>query len=514
MWDEEPLPMNSGMERCISGCPYFGPEHRYLRLQRACRVALHLVFAACVAALLLTCDRLIADDIRLLENDRSAIEARVQLIEQAEKSLDVTYYIVANDCLSELFVDSLISAAQSGVCVRLIVDAMAQDIEPGSLSRLLAHGVHVREYHPVCVAKPQTWSRRMHDKVLIRDGIEMVVGSRNIEDAHFGISVVKRNYVDLDLYVSGPAVQHACVYYECLWDSCEVADAQPSSGGLLLHRSVTAETGKDSAVVARHLSSPHRSSLYEVMNPEPCSTRRLRLFDGSGDLRPEHEMLSAPAVSFVHDFNGKKSPRAGTTPVLYGILDNAQESIVLQSPYFIPQGELGEILRRAACRGVSVHILTNSLNTTDQVLAYAEFSRVSGKYANMGIHFWEFAGPQCLHAKSFVVDGHITCITSFNFDSRSARLNTELATIVDDEQFAGEVLEAMARNFANADPQGSDGVRLMNSEAFAGVDPARIREFQIARGLSTLTVVPGTRQVFTGTSRFLRGVARLIRRQL
>jgi phosphatidylserine/phosphatidylglycerophosphate/cardiolipin synthase-like enzyme len=495
--------------------PFTGQQDRCSRLQRAGRAALPVFFAACVAAVLLTCDTLFADDIRLLESDRSAIEARVQLIEQAEKSLDITYYIVANDCLSELFVDSLISAAQRGVCVRLIVDAIAQDIEPRSLGRLLAAGVCVREYHPVCVAKPQTWSRRMHDKVLIRDGAEMVVGSRNIEDAHFGISVVKRNYVDLDLYVSGPAVDHACVYYQCLWDSCEVADAQPSSSGLLLHRSVTAETGKDSAVVvARHRGSLHRSSLYEVMNPEPCSTRRLRLFDGSGDPRPEHEMLSTPAVSFVHDFNGKKSSRIGTTPVLHGILDSAQESIVLQSPYFIPQGELGEILRRAACRGVSIHILTNSLSTTDQVLAYAEFSRVSGRYANRGIHFWEFAGPQCLHAKSFVVDGHITCITSFNFDSRSARLNTELATIVDDEQFAGEVLEAMARNFANADPQGNDGVRLMNSEAFAGVDPARIREFQIARGLSTLTVVLGTGQVFTGTSRFLRGVARLIRRQL
>jgi putative cardiolipin synthase len=216
----------------------------------------------------------------------------------------------------------------------------------------------------------------------------------------------------------------------------------------------------------------------------------------------------------LHDPQGKKSRHTGVRESLYEILDSAKCSIVLQSPYIIPAQELGRILRRAARRGVCVRILTNSLQSTDQVLAYAAFSREAPECARAGVQFWEYGGPKCLHAKSFVVDGRIACITSFNFDSRSAFLNTELATVVCDEVFAAELLAAMDRNFCEAYRMQVEGHELVSSPELEAAEPARVRQSRIYGSVSTVNRIPGVSRVSETSLRFLQGLTRLIQRQL
>jgi phosphatidylserine/phosphatidylglycerophosphate/cardiolipin synthase-like enzyme len=230
--------------------------------------------------------------------------------------------------------------------------------------------------------------------------------------------------------------------------------------------------------------------------------------------RPEHDELSVRCVRLLHDPEGQKSKHAGVRPVLYEILDNAQRSIVLQSPYIIPGQELGEILRRAARRGVCVRILTNSLPSTNRVLAYSAFSREAPECARAGVRFWEYGGPKCLHAKSFVVDGRIACIASFNFDSRSEKLNTELATLVCDEVFATELLAAMDRNFCEAYPMRLEGRELVSSPELEAADPARTRQSRVYGSVWNVNRLPGLSRVSEPGLRFLQGLSRLIQRQL
>jgi phosphatidylserine/phosphatidylglycerophosphate/cardiolipin synthase-like enzyme len=148
------------------------------------------------------------------------------------------------------------------------------------------------------------------------------------------------------------------------------------------------------------------------------------------------------------------------------------------------------------------------------MLAYSAFSREAPECARAGIQFWEYGGPKCLHAKSFVVDGRIGCITSFNFDARSAFLNTELATIVYDEYFAMRLLESMARNFNEAYPMELHGLRLVSSPELTAADAVRTRQSRLYGSVSTLNRVPGVSRVSEGGFRFLQGISRLIQRQL
>ena len=61
----------------------------------------------------------------------------------------------------------------------------------------------------------------------------------------------------------------------------------------------------------------------------------------------------------------------------------------------------------------------------------------------------EVDGPRlCIHAKSFVVDSHVSFVGSHNFDPRSNRLNTECGIIVHDEWFAMELEQSIARDRA------------------------------------------------------------------
>ena len=452
----------------------------------------------------------------LLESNRSAWEMRLQLAERAQLSLDIGYYIVEDDCTSHVFLESLIAAAHRGVRVRLIVDAISSDIDGTALRQMLAAGVQVKQYHSLRAVKPLTWSRRMHEKILIRDGFEMIVGSRNIEDAYFGISRERANYLDLDLYVMGPVVEHANQYYQCLWESDEVRCLTPANEFLLSRvRTRLCDLRDDESVSGQSSCGPcRRCTVDDVDTMRDCWQRIALLTCEALPDRPEHEPQQVQCVRFLHDPPSKNSRTGGTRESLYAILEGAQESIVLQSPYVIPDGQLGEILCRAARRGVCVFVLTNSLETTDNVLAYAAFSREAPDCIRAGARFWVLTGPEALHAKSFVVDGYVGCVTSFNFDSRSAFLNTELATVVCDEAFAGQLLDAMARNFADADTLELDGSRLTVRPQPSSVSAAHQRQWRVARTVEAVNRVPGMNRLSERSLRFLQGLSRLLQRQL
>jgi hypothetical protein len=164
-------------------------------------------------------------------------------------------------------------------------------------------------------------------------------------------------------------------------------------------------------------------------------------------------------LCFFCDPYGRKDGGGNARQSVYRILESAQHWIVMETPYFVPSGELGRILEDALCRGVQVCILTNSWETTDYPVIYAGYRNVIGRYERMGAEVWEYSGPRTLHAKSLVVDGRVACVTSFNFDPRSAHLDTQVGVAVCDPQVAGCLLGILERHFAQAVPSGGSPAR-------------------------------------------------------
>ncbi|MGZ8260622.1 MAG: phospholipase D-like domain-containing protein, partial [Caldimonas sp.] len=169
---------------------------------------------------------------RLLPGGDDALEARLTLIASAEKSVDVQYYLVADDGTGHRFLAALADAAARGVRVRLLVDDL-HTIRADALFAALSTlpGVEVRLFNPlparsggfaarVALSAHEFGriNRRMHNKLLIADGSFAVTGGRNIADEYFGRGD-DANFIDMDLLSSGPIVAAQAASFDEFWNS-------------------------------------------------------------------------------------------------------------------------------------------------------------------------------------------------------------------------------------------------------------------------------------------------------
>ena len=84
-------------------------------------------------------------------------------------------------------------------------------------------------------------------------------------------------------------------------------------------------------------------------------------------------------VLFINDPPGKNEAGSGlgggspSSAALGRLLESAQRSVVIQSPYLVPSAEAMALLQRMRERGVSVRISTNSLASTDNLPAFSGY---------------------------------------------------------------------------------------------------------------------------------------------
>jgi phosphatidylserine/phosphatidylglycerophosphate/cardiolipin synthase-like enzyme len=128
-----------------------------------------------------------ADRARLIETDREAAEARVEMVLEAREEILAESFIMGHDPLTLTGLALLRAAARRGIDVKVIVDAQWNKIPAAVQDHLLAEGIEIREYHPFRLDRPQWITRRMHDKLLVIDGKALMAGGRNVESPYFGL---------------------------------------------------------------------------------------------------------------------------------------------------------------------------------------------------------------------------------------------------------------------------------------------------------------------------------------
>jgi phosphatidylserine/phosphatidylglycerophosphate/cardiolipin synthase-like enzyme len=406
-----------------------------------------------------------ADVVRILDDDREAAQVRVDLIQLAQREICVDYFSIADDDLGNAFLALLRDAARQGIAVRVLVDALNNHIPDEIQSHLLACGVQIREYHPVKCTHPLWLNRRLHDKVFVVDGRQAVIGSRNLDGRNFGLAC--RNFVDRDAYVCGCAAEASHRHFHRLWTSGDVRPVKPGGLGSCL------KLGGDdcpNCTLDRSLNKLVACGFIQLDAVELWSVSHAQ----------------TATVHFLYDDGGPKEEPGDISTKLLELLDYAQHSIVLESPYLVFSEHLKKALTRAQARGVDVVILTNSLASTDQELVYAQYENQKRMMIERGVEFWEFAGPSHLHAKSILVDGYISVIGSYNFDPRSEHLNTETAIISCDEGLADALIESMANHFAQSWQIGPDGRPLGADSRYPGASVMDVQQLRAARLITPL----------------------------
>jgi putative cardiolipin synthase len=175
----------------------------------------------------------------------------------------------------------------------------------------------------------------------------------------------------------------------------------------------------------------------------------------------------APYVLTVDSPDKTYKKRAETAEsIMTGLSDSlsgAQNEILLISPYFVPLKSGIEALARLEERGVEVTVVTNSLAANNQFTVHGGYAPARKPLLRAGVEIYEvrrdvsFEGQEfiaasgakaTLHTKAFVVDRRELFIGSFNFDPRSAYINTELGVIIRSPEMAAALDDAIEAAFS------------------------------------------------------------------
>jgi len=166
-------------------------------------------------------------DLHLVHQPEERLNALLQLIAMAQKSIQMFFYMFCADETGQHVRDALVMAATRGVRVQLIIDSFGStQVSDRFFDALLDAG---GEYHSFSTRKGLGYLIRNHQKMLIIDAIHALVGGFNIADSYFG-RAGDDSWEDLGIIISGPQAQRLSDYFEDM--------AQASNGGNVSFRQI------------------------------------------------------------------------------------------------------------------------------------------------------------------------------------------------------------------------------------------------------------------------------------
>jgi putative cardiolipin synthase len=383
--------------------------------------------------------------IHVLRNARDAFAARHLLASAAQRTLDVQYYIWRNDQSGTLLMQALVDAADRGVRVRLLLDDMNTSDLDAPLAAIDAHPrIEVRLFNPFAIRSPRAigyltefprLNRRMHNKSFTADNQVTIIGGRNVGDEYFGATDGVL-FADLDAIAIGPVVGEVSNDFDRYWAS----DSSYPADRLL--------PPVDSATTSEISAAAHR---VERDAAAVAYMDALRQSEFVRELVVGTLPLEWAVTRLISDPPTKTLARASRDELLMQrfrtIFGTPAAQLDLVSPYFVP-GDAGvELFRGWSKQGVRVRVLTNSLEATDVALVHAGYAKRREELLEAGVRLYELrarggkragassgsfgSSASSLHAKTFAVDRSRVFIGSFNFDPRSAELNTEMGFVID-----------------------------------------------------------------------------------
>jgi len=417
--------------------------------------------------------------INILNVGDEALLARIHLIRAAQKAVYIQTFIWADDETGRLVIKELVEAAKRGVKVKILVDYLtlgrkldniaylatahpniefkiynpiAQQIRPSALNLIKGYGLDFKKTN-----------RRMHNKIFVVDDRIGITGGRNIENDYYDRGSA-RNFKDRDVLVAGPAVK---VMTDSFIDYWNFKLSVAADDMVDLHRLIEEETKRQAGQEKDFRLGEIFDDLGICASDNACVRKTL----------VNAGFYVAGKVTFVYDKPGK-SERIGKYKVtavsdsVLSLLEGAENSVVMQTPYLIVQRKWSSVFRRIRRDhpGMEILVSSNSLAAADHVHAYAFSFKNKKKYVK---HFkwriFEFKpAPRdadrmiklilavkraatyyaCIHAKSYIFDDKIAWIGSFNLDPRSKNLNTEVGLVIYDEKVAQELKKDILRDMA------------------------------------------------------------------
>ena len=385
---------------------------------------------------------------RLLSDDASALQHRLELIDSARCEVLMSVYEAGDDTTALRILAGLRAAARRGVTVNLIVDGHGvNNLLPKPLmEHLITESVMIKEHMPDVRYKVEIGRQRMHDKLMIVDGQQLIIGGRNLRSDYYGMSCQSEEKIrwDRDALVTGPIVTAVRSYFLQRWSAS-------TSGQPTLDRAEKRRT-REAQELAYLNDMPRDRAIVRACqlldkawaSPLPCASCDSELTPQCARCAHTFELA---CVRFLHDIpeHPKDCPNS-IAQQLNNAISQAQQTLLITTPYLVMSHLLVDVLKTLRERGVEVCLLTNSLASNDRTITHAQYANERRRLLSYGIELWEMKGERMLHTKSMVIDGQRSMIGSYNFDMLSETRNSETALLIDDVPFAEALTTQVARD--------------------------------------------------------------------
>jgi len=374
-----------------------------------------------------------------------ALAARLLLAERAERTLDAQYYLIKNDIVGRAFINTLLRAADRGVRVRLLLDDIFTSGYDAGMAGLDSHpNFEIRIFNPFArrsarfmdgITSFSRINRRMHNKSFTVDNQVTIIGGRNIADEYFGARTDAK-FGDLDVLAIGPVVNEVSEMFDTYWKHERAAPIaafakmpDDPAAELARLRAALEETRQqvDGTIYAEAVKD--KVLEYIEIDTGPFTWAPYTLAVDSPDKSIKSKAADADSI--------KTAPRES-------LLSARTEAIII-SPYFVPLNSGIEAIIKIQRSGVDVTVVTNGLAANNQSSVHGGYAPSRKPLLKAGVKIYEVrpdadvAGSELmaasgakatLHTKAFIVDRREVFIGSFNFDPRSANINTELGVII------------------------------------------------------------------------------------
>jgi cardiolipin synthase A/B len=327
--------------------------------------------------------------VEILQNGDGFFPALLRDIAAARETIHIETYVWWKGEICERVAEALAARAREGVEVRLLLDAVGANKGDDELfKRMEDAGVKLARFHSFRLDDLGLFNNRTHRKLAIFDGRVAHVFGHGFAQEWTGRGQDEKHWRDTGVRLEGPIV-----------------------GAV---QSVFSENWLE-------------------QTSEPIVGERY--FPPLGPVGPVRAQMTA------------SSPQGGVSrlELLFKLaIATSQKELLVQNPYFIPDGEVVGLLEKAVRRGVNVRLMLPGAVTDSSIVRHAGHRRYE-ELLRHGVKIYEYR-PTLNHQKVLIVDRLWSHVGSANFDDRSLDINDEASVGLIDPDVAEQLRAAFSED--------------------------------------------------------------------
>lgn len=332
------------------------------------------------------------NNVELLVNASNKFERMFEDIENAEKSIEILYFIFkSKDNIGKKLINMLTQKAKQGVKVTLVYDGIGcLKTQMKDFDELKKAGGEIYRFLPTMLKSFIYVNYRLHRKIVIIDKKIAYTGGINVGDEYYGLKKKNKPWRDTSIRLTGSSVSALLV---CFWSDLVFLKNQSRKGKVIKS------------------SIDQRKLITDLIMPNDSGKMGVQIVTSGPGY--EHETIKDSYVKMINA---------------------AKKYVYIQSPYFVPDRVLIDSLRLAAESGVDVRIMLPGVPDKRYVY-YITLSFVEELLkSNVKVYLHE----GFIHAKTIVIDDHVSTVGTTNMDIRSFKLDYEVNAFVYNTEFAFE----------------------------------------------------------------------------